>query len=128
MYVYPGAVIRRNSGGNNRFQSTSGSTDRNSYQGYSITSGRFLTTNREGELIDANTMQTITNSVSSLPYSRKIWWFRTCNRRIKNLSIYMSLHVYDDTKVDCIFICLLYRLCCITTKEKLILWNCKSLW
>ena len=44
-----GAVIRRNNGGDVRFQGTSGSTERDSYQGYAITSGRFLATNREGE-------------------------------------------------------------------------------
>ena len=45
--LYIGAVIRRNRDGATNFQGTSG-TESNSYQGYAITTGRFMTTSRQG--------------------------------------------------------------------------------
>lgn len=43
-----GAIIRRNSTGGTSIQEERGSSARYAYQGYAITSGRFLTVNRKG--------------------------------------------------------------------------------
>ena len=46
-----GAVVRRDADGSTDIQSTSTSSERNSYQGYAVVSGRFISQNRQGTYI-----------------------------------------------------------------------------
>ena len=65
-----GSVIRLNSTGATSFQDSRASSDPHAYQGYSITSGRFMTPNRQGRPVSVLANLTKTHVTVNLNCNR----------------------------------------------------------